>query len=159
MTAELLRSSPQKFSSLPALMVTMVPSLTSSSATTLKDMGSDLLERQWVGSAVHRMLGAPVFINSPGCSPPPLMPPMPPTSVAMSPALRHATVIGARGSEAPAWGATAPAVSAAARLCPLLPRPPALPGAHLSPAASGVSAAPVSEGRRPYVWRQQLSTA
>lgn len=101
MTAELFLNSPQKFSSLPALTVTMVPSLISSSATTLKDMGKDLLERQWLGNAVHRMLGAPVFTSSPGCSPPPPIPPMLATSV-MSPALRHATVIRARGSAAPA---------------------------------------------------------
>ncbi len=68
MMALALRSSPHQFSSLPALMVTSVPSVTSPRATTLKATGSVLLERQWVGSAEQMMEGEPVRISSPGCS-------------------------------------------------------------------------------------------
>lgn len=53
MTAVWLRSSPQKFSSLPAITVTNVPSLTSPNATTLNATGSVLFERQWLGSVVQ----------------------------------------------------------------------------------------------------------
>lgn len=63
-----LRSSAQKFSSLPARMVTGVPSGTSPSATTLNATGSVLLDRQWVGKTVHTTCGQPVRTSSPGCS-------------------------------------------------------------------------------------------
>lgn len=63
-----LRSSAQKFSSLPARMVTGVPSGTSPSATTLNATGSVLLDRQCVGSTVHTTCGQPVRTSSPGCS-------------------------------------------------------------------------------------------
>ena len=68
MMAVLLRSSPQKFSSLPALRVTTVPSLTSLRAITLNAVGRVLFDLQWEGRAVQRTLGAPVFTSSPGCS-------------------------------------------------------------------------------------------
>ncbi|TMW47936.1 hypothetical protein DOY81_006979, partial [Sarcophaga bullata] len=48
-----LRNSPQKFSSLPARIVTIVPSMTSPNAKTLKAIGSVLFERQCVGSVVQ----------------------------------------------------------------------------------------------------------
>ncbi|MPC74485.1 hypothetical protein E2C01_068846 [Portunus trituberculatus] len=69
MTAELLRSSAQKFSSLPARTVTTVPSPISPRAITLKATGSVLLERQWGGRMVHTKFGLPVRTSSPGCSP------------------------------------------------------------------------------------------
>lgn len=46
-------------------MATTVPSAISPRATTLKATGSDLLERQWVGKAVHRKYGLPVWMSSP----------------------------------------------------------------------------------------------
>lgn len=52
-TAVQLRSSPQKFSSLPARIVTMVPSITSPNAKTLNAIGSVLFERQCVGNVVQ----------------------------------------------------------------------------------------------------------
>lgn len=52
-TAVWLRSSPQKFSSLPAITVTRVPSFTSPNATTLNAPGSVLFDRQCVGNVVH----------------------------------------------------------------------------------------------------------
>lgn len=60
MTAEQLRSSPHQLSSLPARIVTIVPSPTSLRATTLNATGRVLLERQWLGRAEHRMYGLPV---------------------------------------------------------------------------------------------------
>ena len=65
MTAVQFRSSPQQFSSFPALIVTRVPSVTSSSATTLKATGKDLLDLQWVGKALQRIAGLPVCTRSP----------------------------------------------------------------------------------------------
>lgn len=53
MTAVQLRSSPQKFSSLPAITVTNVPSFTSPKATTLNAPGNVLFERQCVGRVVQ----------------------------------------------------------------------------------------------------------
>lgn len=58
-------SSPQKFSSFPARTVTIVPSMTSPSAITLKAIGSVLLERQWFGRTVQMRLGLPVRTSSP----------------------------------------------------------------------------------------------
>ena len=52
-TAVQFRSSPQKFSSLPAITVTRVPSHTSPNATTLNAMGRVLLDRQCVGRVVQ----------------------------------------------------------------------------------------------------------
>lgn len=60
MTAVQLRSSPHQLSSFPARIVTMVPSPTSVKATTLNATGRVLLERQWFGSAEHKMYGLPV---------------------------------------------------------------------------------------------------
>lgn len=60
MTAVQFRSSPHQLSSFPARIVTMVPSPTSVKATTLKATGRVLLERQWFGSAEHRIYGLPV---------------------------------------------------------------------------------------------------
>ena len=64
-SARALRISPQKLSSLPALISTTVPSFTSTppSMITLKVLGSVLFERQWLGSWVHIMLGLPVRIS------------------------------------------------------------------------------------------------
>lgn len=69
MYATEFRSSAQKFSSLPAAMVTLVPSLTSPRATTLKATGRVLLDRQWAGKTEHTKFGLPVPTNSPGWSP------------------------------------------------------------------------------------------
>lgn len=52
-TAVQLRSSPHQFSSLPAITVTSVPSLTSPKATTLNAPGNVLLLLQWFGNVVH----------------------------------------------------------------------------------------------------------
>lgn len=60
MTAEPFRSSAHQFSSLPALIVTNVPSPTSANDTTLKATGNVLFDRQWLGSAEHRKYGLPV---------------------------------------------------------------------------------------------------
>lgn len=57
-------SSPQKFSSLPALTVTAVPSATSPRHTTLKAAGRVLLDRQCEGRAVHTKHGLPVLTSS-----------------------------------------------------------------------------------------------
>lgn len=65
MTAVQFLNSPQQFSSLPALIVTRVPSLTSSRATTLKATGSDLFDLQCDGNALQRMAGLPVLTRSP----------------------------------------------------------------------------------------------
>lgn len=59
-TAEQLRSSAHQFSSLPAFIVTIVPSPTSASDTTLKATGSVLFDLQWFGNAEHRKYGLPV---------------------------------------------------------------------------------------------------
>lgn len=64
-TAVQFLNSPQQFSSFPALMVTSVPSLTSSRATTLNATGSDLFDLQWDGKALHRIAGLPVLTKSP----------------------------------------------------------------------------------------------
>ena len=61
-------SSAQKFSSLPADIVTFVPSFTSPRATTLKATGRVLLERQCEGKTEQTKLGEPVRTSSPGCS-------------------------------------------------------------------------------------------
>merc|ERR1719180_254006 len=58
-TCELFLSSPQKFSSLPILRLTIVPSSMSLNAITLKAEGSVLFDLQWFGSAVHRTCGEP----------------------------------------------------------------------------------------------------
>lgn len=50
-------SSALQFSSLPARIVTVVPSPTSTSATTLKELGSVLLARQCGGSLEHKKYG------------------------------------------------------------------------------------------------------
>lgn len=68
MTAVQLRSSAQQFSSFPAFKVTIVPSGTSSNATTLKAMGRLLLLLQCVGNTLHKMLGDPVCTSSPWLS-------------------------------------------------------------------------------------------
>lgn len=65
MTAVQFLNSPQQFSSFPALMVTRVPSLTSSNATTLNATGRDLFDLQCVGSALQRIAGLPVCTRSP----------------------------------------------------------------------------------------------
>ena len=67
-TAVLFLNSPQKFSSLPTLKLTTVPSSISLRAITLKAIGKVLLLLQCVGRAVQRTLGAPVLTSSPGCS-------------------------------------------------------------------------------------------
>ena len=67
-TAVEFRNSPQQFSSLPTLRVTRVPSCTSPKYMTLKATGRVLFDLQCEGKAEHRILGEPVFINSPGCS-------------------------------------------------------------------------------------------
>lgn len=59
-TAVQFRSSAHQFSSLPAFIVTEVPSPTSANATTLNGTGSVLFDRQWFGSAEHRIYGLPV---------------------------------------------------------------------------------------------------
>lgn len=64
-TAVQFLSSAITFSSFPALIVTKVPSWTSSRATTLKATGSDLFERQCPGSAEHNTAGDPVCTSSP----------------------------------------------------------------------------------------------
>uniref|UniRef100_A0A182XTI1 Uncharacterized protein n=1 Tax=Anopheles quadriannulatus TaxID=34691 RepID=A0A182XTI1_ANOQN len=64
-TAVALRSSAWKFSSLPAFIVTSVPSWISSSAITLNAHGKLLLERQCVGKAEQRTAGDPVCTSSP----------------------------------------------------------------------------------------------
>lgn len=61
-------SSPQKFSSLPHMRCTGVPSGISPSATTRNAPGSVLFDRQCVGSVEQTMCGEPVRVNSPGCS-------------------------------------------------------------------------------------------
>lgn len=66
MTAVELRNSAQGFSSLPAFIVTTVPSGTSPRAITLKAVGKVLLDLQCVGNAEHRKYGLPVRTNSPG---------------------------------------------------------------------------------------------
>ena len=65
MTAVQFLSSPQKFSSLPALTVTNVPSIISSRATTLNATGRDLFDRQCDGRAEHKTAGLPVCTSSP----------------------------------------------------------------------------------------------
>lgn len=60
MTAVQFLSSPHQFSSLPAFIVTIVPSPTSANATTLNATGSVLFERQCVGNAEHKIYGLPV---------------------------------------------------------------------------------------------------
>ena len=67
-TAVWFRSSPQKFSSFPALTDTNVPSGTSWNVNTLNPMGRDLLDLQWLGRGEHKMHGDPVCTSSP-CSP------------------------------------------------------------------------------------------
>ena len=62
------RSSPQKFSSFPAFICTIVPSDTSESKITLNETGSVLLDLQWLGSAEQTTDGDPVRTNSPGWS-------------------------------------------------------------------------------------------
>lgn len=64
-TAVQFLSSAQKFSSFPALMVTIVPSWMSSRATTLKAHGRLLLDLQWVGRVEQRTEGEPVVTSSP----------------------------------------------------------------------------------------------
>jgi len=66
MTAVALRISPHKFSSLPAVSRTVVPSATSPSATTVNVAGSALLQRQCVGSAEQTTFGLPVRVTSRG---------------------------------------------------------------------------------------------
>lgn len=63
-----LRSSPQEFSSFPALTWTTVPSLISHNMITLKATGNVLLDLQWEGRAEQTRLGQPVLTNSPGWS-------------------------------------------------------------------------------------------
>ena len=58
-TWELFLSSPQKFSSLPILRFTIVPSSMSLKAITLKAEGRVLFDLQWLGSAVQRTFGEP----------------------------------------------------------------------------------------------------
>ena len=58
-TWELFLSSPQKFSSLPILRFTIVPSSMSLNAITLKAEGRVLFDLQWFGSAVQRTFGEP----------------------------------------------------------------------------------------------------
>lgn len=65
MGATALRSSELQFSSLPALMVTKVPSSTLPKTTTRNADGNVLFDRQCVGSGEHMMDGEPVVINSP----------------------------------------------------------------------------------------------
>lgn len=65
MTAVKFLSSPQQFSSLPALMVTIVPSVTSSREMTLNATGRDLFDLQWDGNELHMMAGLPVVTKSP----------------------------------------------------------------------------------------------
>lgn len=59
-TAVQFLSSPHQFSSLPARIVTIVPSPTSANATTLNATGNVLFERQWFGNAEHNIYGLPV---------------------------------------------------------------------------------------------------
>ena len=67
-TAVWFRSSPQKFSSFPALTDTNVPSGTSWNVNTLNPIGRDLLDLQWLGRGEHKTHGEPVCTSSP-CSP------------------------------------------------------------------------------------------
>uniref|UniRef100_A0A1I8IT83 PHB domain-containing protein n=1 Tax=Macrostomum lignano TaxID=282301 RepID=A0A1I8IT83_9PLAT len=55
--------SAKQFSSFPAASVTLVPSGTSPSATTLKGFGRLLLERQWEGSAVQTRTRSPARMS------------------------------------------------------------------------------------------------
>lgn len=60
MTAVQFRNSAHQFSSLPAFIVTIVPSPTSASVTTLNATGSVLFDLQWFGSDEHKIYGLPV---------------------------------------------------------------------------------------------------
>lgn len=59
-TAVQFRSSEHQFSSLPAFIVTIVPSPTSANVTTLNATGSVLFDLQWFGSEEHKIYGLPV---------------------------------------------------------------------------------------------------
>lgn len=68
-TAVAFRISPHRFSSLPTVSRTVVPSATSPSATTVNVTGSDLLQRQCDGSAEQTTFGLPVRTKSCGRRP------------------------------------------------------------------------------------------
>lgn len=59
-TAVQFRNSAHQFSSLPAFIVTIVPSPTSANVTTLNATGSVLFDLQWCGSDEHKIYGLPV---------------------------------------------------------------------------------------------------
>lgn len=66
--AVLFLSSAAQFSSLPAVRITLVPSITSLRDSTLNGTGRVLLHRQWDGRMVQTKFGLLVRTSSPGYS-------------------------------------------------------------------------------------------